>query len=337
MGIISYLTRRLIFFIPVLIGVTLITFTISHLVPGDPAVMMAGPKAKPEVVNKIRDDLGLNKPTHIQYLIYIKQLSKGDLGDSLHSHRPVLQDIKEYFPATLELTIFSMIITLIIAIPFGVISAKNKDRVPDHLSRFIALVGVATPSFWLGMMLLLIFYLVLGILPGGGRISSAVSAPPTVTGLYVLDSILNGNFQAFLSSLKHLILPSITQAAYSIGLLTRMGRSSMLEVLRQDYIRTARAKGLKEKVVIYKHALKNSLIPVITMVGMSFGYLLGGSVLTETIFSWPGMGRYAVKAITFLDFPAVMGVTVIMALLFVLINLMVDLAYYYVDPRIRLE
>jgi peptide/nickel transport system permease protein len=335
MHLLRYVIRRFVFFIPVLIGVTIITFTITNLVPGDPALMMAGLRAKPEVVEKIREKLGLNKPVFIQYLLYVKQLLKGDLGTSLHSRRPVIKDLKEYFPATLELTLCSMTITLFIAIPFGVVSATMKDRWPDHLSRMFALSGVAMPSFWLGLMLLMVFYVFLGILPGGGRVSTNMSIPMKLTGMYTIDSLLTGNFSLFWDCLKHLMLPAITQAAYTIGLLTRIGRSSMLEVLRQDYVMTARAKGLSQYVVLYKHALKNAFIPVITMLGISFGYLLGGSVLIESTFSWPGMGRYAVRAITFLDFPAVMGVTVVIAFLFVLINLFVDFLYYLIDPRIR--
>lgn len=337
MNLFHYIFRRCLFFIPVIIGVTLITFTISHVVPGDPALMMAGLRAKPEVVENLREKLGLNKPVLTQYFIYLKQLVQGDFGNSLHSHRPVIKDLKEYFPATLELTLFSALIALVIAIPFGVISATMKDRWPDHISRLIALSGVAMPSFWLGLMLLMVFYVLLGILPGGGRISTNMTAPNHITGLYTLDALFMGNLPLFWDTLKHLLLPGTTQSAYIIGVLTRISRSTMLEVLRQDYIMTAHAKGLAGYIVIYKHALKNAFIPVVTMLGMCFGALLGGSILIESIFSWPGMGRYAVKAITFLDFPAVMGVTVVIAFLFVIINLLVDFLYYFLDPRIRYD
>lgn len=215
MNLITYVLRRFLFFIPVIIGVTLITFTISHLVPGDPALMMAGLRAKPEVVAKLREKLGLNKPVFIQYLLYIKQLLKGDFGTSLHSHRPVSKDLKEYFPATLELTLSSMAITLLIAIPLGVTSATMKDKWPDHISRMFALSGVAMPSFWLGLMLLMVFYVFLGILPGGGRVSTNLSIPAKITGMYTIDSLLTGNFSLFWDCLKHLILPAITQAAYT--------------------------------------------------------------------------------------------------------------------------
>ncbi len=337
MRILNYILRRLAFMVVVLFGVSIITFTITMVIPGDPALMMAGPRARPEVVANLRDKLGLNDPLHIQYTRYIGNLLQGDLGMSIHSHREVLADLTDYFPATFELTSVAIAVSVLIGIPLGVLSAVRQNQWPDHISRFFALVGVAMPSFWLGLILMLVFYLYLDWFPGGGRLSTGVTAPGTITGLYLVDSLLQGNWQAFVDAVRHLVLPVVTEAMVTVGMITRITRSSMLEVLREEYVTTARAKGLAQRTVFFKHALKNAILPVVTMLGMMYGYALAGSVLVETVFSWPGMGRYAVRAITFLDFPAVMGVTLWIALLYVTINLVVDIAYFYIDPRVRFD
>jgi ABC-type dipeptide/oligopeptide/nickel transport system permease component len=332
-----YILKRLLLMIPILIGISILTFFISNTIPGDPARLAAGPKADAEVIEQLREDMGLNDPVYVQYFRYMQNLLKGDLGNSNYSHQPVIEDIKQYFPATLELTLFSMFITVLIGIPLGIISANKKDKLPDQLARLVALVGVAMPAFWLGIIFLLFFYLQLGVLPGSGRLDTGLTPPETITGMYTIDALLTGNWAVFQSALIHLILPGITQAAVTIGMITRMTRSSMLEVLSSDYIRTAYAKGGSEKRVLYGHALRNGMMPILTLLGMTFGHSLGGSVLVESVFSWPGLGKYAVNAITYLDFPAVMAVTILIAVLFIIVNLIIDIFYQVIDPRLNYD
>lgn len=337
MDTLRYIRKRLILMIPILIGISILTFVISNTIPGDPARLILGPKATPEGIEHLREQMGLNDPLYVQYGRYIGGIVQGDLGDSTYSQQPVIHDLKRYFPATLELTLFSMFITLLIGIPFGVISASKKDKIADQFTRLMALIGVAMPAFWLGLLLLLFFYLKLGVLPGSGRIDNGISSPETITGMYTIDALLTGNMVVFKSAVIHLILPGITQAAITIGMITRMTRSSMLEVLTSDYIRTAKAKGGSENRVLYGHALRNGFMPVLTLLGMTFGHSLGGSVLVESVFSWPGLGKYAVNAITYLDFPAVMGVTLLIAFLFIIVNLIIDILYYFIDPRLKYD
>lgn len=329
--------RRLALLIPVLIGVTLLTFVVSQAVPGDPAQMVAGAQAKPEIIKAVREKLGLDRPWPTRYLLYLKSLVHGDLGTSLQTQRPVTKDLVTYFPATFELATIAVILAFGLGVPFGIISAYRKDRWPDHVSRVFALGGVAVPPFWLGMMLMLLFYMTLGILPGDGRLSILTTPPTRITGLFLIDSLLAGQPGTFLEALSHLILPAVTLSAALIGIVTRITRSSMLEALAKDYVRTARSKGLTERVVVYRHALRNALLPVVTVMSMIYGNALAGSVLVESIFSWPGMGTYAVRAIQMLDFPAVMGFTVFIAILYVLVNLVVDVLYFYIDPRIKIS
>jgi len=329
----QYIIRRLILLIPVVIGVTLITFTISHVIPANPARAWAGEKAPQEVVERIKERYHLNDPLYLQYYYYISDLLRGDWGYSHSEHRPVLNCLVDYFPATFELTLWSMIIAIPLGIYFGVLSAVKRNKLPDHLSRVFALSGVSMPIFWLGLLLILIFYTYLGVLPASGR---GMEPEHVYTGLYILDSILSLDFYAFIDNIRHIILPAIALSYAYLAVIMRMTRSSMLEVLRLDYIKTARAKGLPNKIVIYRHALRNALIPTLTISGLSFAWLLGGAVLTETIFSWPGMGRYAYAAITSVDFPAIVGFTFLMAIIFVIVNLIVDILYAYLDPRIRL-
>ncbi|MFQ6087333.1 MAG: ABC transporter permease [Candidatus Methanofastidiosia archaeon] len=336
----DYILRRLLLLIPVMFGVTLITFFLSHVIPADPAAAWAGgPKASETAIENIREAYHLNDPLYVQYLIYLKGILKGDLGYSPVTHRPVLKELKDYFPATMELTIFSMLLAIVIGIPTGVISAVKKDKPMDHFTRIFALLGVSIPIFWLGLLLQLTFYFKLGWLPDpGGRVNDFVIMKyplKKITKLYLVDSLIAGNWPIFVDTLKHLIMPAIALSYASTAIITRMTRSSMLEVLGQDYIRTARAGGLSERVVIYKHALRNALIPTTTVIGLSFAGLLGGAVLTETVFYWPGMGRYVVNALTTLDFPTIMGFVVIIAVIFVTANLIVDIIYAFLDPRIR--
>ena len=340
MSLQGYVVRRIFLLIPVLLGITVITFAISHLIPGNPAALALGPHAHKEQIIAYRHELGLDKPVYVQYWIYLKGLLHGDFGQSLTTHRPVGEDLKEYFPATFELTLVAMIITVILGIPLGITSAARRNRWQDHVSRIFSLTGVSIPIFWLGLLLQMIFSFYLGWLPMNGRVDTQIMAAHPlhyITGLYTVDSLLTGNWPVLVSCLKHLILPSFTLSYASLAIVTRMVRSSMLEVMGQDYIRTARSKGVRETLVIYKHSLRNALIPAVTVIGLTFGMLLGGAFLTEVIFSWPGLGRYAVGTITSLDFPAIMGVTLITAIAYVTANLLVDILYAILDPRIKYE
>ncbi|MBI4639142.1 MAG: ABC transporter permease [Candidatus Tectomicrobia bacterium] len=334
MKLYQYILKRLVLLIGVLIGVSLMTFTISHMVPGDPVRAMAGMDASKEAIERIRQEYGLDKPAYQQYFIYMRNLLRGDLGMSIHTRRPVLDDIKDYLPATAELASVSLLLTILVGIPLGVFSAVRKDKLFDHCSRMVALIGVAAPSFWLALILQLIFYRLLGWLPYGGRINDAVDPPTAITQFYLIDSLLTWNIPAFASSLHHIILPAFVLSFSGLASIVRIQRASMLEVFGREYIKTARAKGLREWKVIYKHALKNAMIPVTTIIGLRFGGMLGGSFIVEWIFSWPGMGYYGTTSITALDFTAIMGVALILSVTYVIANLIVDILYTMLDPRI---
>lgn len=337
-----YVVRRLLLLIPVLLGVTLITFTIGFVIPVDPVRAWLGQHPSTGEAQAVRHELGLDLPWYVQYGLYLNRLVHFDLGKSpSEGFRPISQDLGIRFPATMELAIYATAFSVLMGIPTGMISAVKRDKIPDHVTRVFALIGTSIPVFWLAIMLLLVFYgnLQIPFFTPGERISStyagAVADGPT--GLYTLDAVLHGNVPAFFDAVGHLILPSFCLAYISMALITRMMRSSMLEVLNQDYIKAARAKGLAERVVIRKHAMRNALIPTTTVVGLSFGGLLGGAVLTETVFAWPGMGVWSTRLLLALDFTGIMAVTVITALLYVFSNLVVDVIYAYLDPRIRLD
>jgi len=333
--VITVIIQRLKFLILVVFGVSLITFTISHLIPGDPARLIAGERAPDNVVERIRADLGLDAPLPVQYWRYIRAVAQGDLGTSIRTRRPVWQDIRIFFPATMELAACALIFAAAVGIPLGVASAVWKNSLLDHFVRLLAVSGISTPAFWLGLLLILLFYRHLQWLPGGGRIDPALPLPPSRTGFLLIDSLLAGDGKAFVSALRYLALPTITLGLVHLGIVARQIRSAMLEVLTQEYIRTARANGLSGFHVIFVHALPNALIPSITVMGWALGDLLYGAVLTETVFAWPGMGSYVVESIQSLDFPAIMGFTLIVSVAYVLVNLAVDLAYMLIDPRIR--
>jgi len=338
---IVYLFRRLFYALFVLLGVITIVFLISHLVPGDPTLALVGPSAPRDIIEGMRTKFGLDRPLLAQYLYYLKNLVlEQDLGFSIQNQRPVAEDIWRYFPATFELVTVAMFFAVLIAIPLGVLSAVKKDRWEDHLSRLIALSGISMPVFWLGLLLQLLFAYYLGWTPLHGRVLLDVVArhPVTpVTGFMTLDALLKGNWIVFFDSIKHFILPGITLSYPSIALIARMTRSSMLEVMNLDYIRAAIALGIPRWRVIFKHALPNAIIPTLTIIGMAYSYLLGGTVLVETIFDWPGLGLYAVNGIFALDYPAIVGVTLIFGFFRVIINLLVDFCYFFLDPRITLE
>ncbi len=330
----QYLIRRIILMVPLLIGVSLITFTVSHLVPGDPARLAAGLHASPETVEAMRHRLGLDKPLPVQYYLYMMRLLHGDLGTSIMTRRPVIKDIMIRWPGTIELTTAAMSIIIILGIPLGVISATHRDKLIDHASRIFSLLGVSMPSFWLALILQLIFCKYLKIFPVGYRIDPAIGLR-RITGFNVLDSLLTLNFPALVNSIWHMILPAFTLGFQGIATVQRLLRSNMLDSLTQDYVKLAKAKGMPERIVIYKHVLRNSMIPVVTVLALMFGGMLGGTFIIETIFSWQGLGRYGASAIINLDFPAIMGVTLIYAVIFAVANLVVDILYAYLDPRIR--
>jgi len=320
--------------VPVLIGVSILSFSLIHLAPGDPAITMAGEHASPQIINAIREKYGLDKPLITQYWIWLKQVLRGDLGRSIVSNEFVAIEILERFPNTVELTIFSMMFAVVIGSIAGIISASRQYSVFDYSFMGVALFGVSMPVFWLGIMLMMIFGVYLRWLPISGRISMMISFQ-RITGFYLLDSIITGNFAAFISILRYLILPSIALSTIPMATIARVTRSSMLEVLRQDFVRTERAKGLSERMVIYKHAVRNAMIPVITVIGLNFGLLLAGAILTETVFSWPGIGRYVVNAVNMRDYPVVQGCVLFFASMFVIVNLITDIIYVYIDPRIH--
>ena len=330
-----YITKRLLMLIPVLLGVSIIVFSLIRLAPGDPAIAIAGEHASIQTLEAIREKYGLDKPLPIQYWIWLKDALRGDMGRSIVSNEYVTKEIMERFPNTFELTMFAMIFAVVIGSIAGIISASKQYSALDYTTMGLALFGVSIPVFWLGIMMMMIFGVYLGWLPIGGRIDSIISFQ-RITGFYLLDSLITGNFEAFISSLRHLILPSVALSTIPMATIARVTRSSMLEVLRQDFIRTERAKGLSERMVIYKHAVRNAMIPVVTVIGFNFGKLLSGAILTETVFFWPGIGRYVVSTIGLRDYPAVQGCVLFFAFMFVIVNLITDILYVYIDPRIKI-
>jgi peptide/nickel transport system permease protein len=330
----SYVTRRLLMTIPVLIGMTIIVFSIIHAIPGDPALTILGERANEESIERLREELGLNNPWYVQYGIYLMNLVQGDLGVSLKTKVPITEEIFPFLAATMELTMVSLIIAVFVGVNAGIISAWKQSSWFDYMSMLIALIGVSMPIFWLGLMEQWIFAQKLHWLPSIGRYNPREPIE-AITNLYVIDTMIAGNWKGLWDVIKHLILPGIALGTIPMALIARITRSSMLEVMRSDYVRTAKAKGLRDAIVVYKHALKNAFIPILTVIGLQMGLLLGGAVLTETIFGWPGVGRYIYDAISFRDYPVIQSGIFIIALIFVFINLIVDLLYAYVDPRIN--
>ncbi len=330
-----YILKRLAWMLFVLFGVMTLVFLISHAIPADPVAAMLGGHAPPELIEKVKVKWNLDKPLYDQYLIYIWRLFHGDLGISISTGNPVSEDLIHFFPATLELATSATILSIIFGISLGIISAVKSGGSADHLSRISALVGISMPVFWLGLLMLLLFYYLLEWLPGAGQLPYYMTRPPRVTGLITIDSLLAGRSDAFICALRHLVLPSFALSFFGIAAISRITRSSMLDVLREEYVKTARAKGLREGIVIMKHALKNAMLPVTTITGITYGRLLEGSVITETIFAWPGLGRYATNAFLSIDFPAVVGSTVLIALLYAVTNLIVDISYAFLNPKIR--
>lgn len=336
MNLLTYILRRLVLMVPLLIGITLIAFAISHAVPSDPITANLGQKAMsdPTIVAAFRAEWGLDKSVPEQYVTYLGNLLQGDLGRSIKSRRPVVQDLGAYLPATIELATAAIIVGVLAGILFGIISAVRRNSWIDQIVRVISLLGVSVPVFWLALVMLYVFYARLGWTAGPGRLDAGMKPPPRLTGFYTLDALAAGDMRTLGNALRHLILPALVLGSYTTGLITRVTRSSMLEVLGQNYVRVAEAKGLRETTVIMRHALRNALIPILTVIGSSYGGLLAGAVLTENIFAWPGIGQYAFRASTSLDFPAIMGVSMLIALIFVIVNLITDLLYFVLDPRL---
>jgi peptide/nickel transport system permease protein len=321
----------------VLLGVSVLTFFIAHIVPADPVLAALGQHAREEQIQAYRRAYGLDRPVVMQYVVYMGRLMRGDFGVSIRTRRPVAEDLREFLPATLELGGAAWLVALALGIPAGILSAIFKDRIFDHLSRIAALIGASMPVFWLGLLLLGYFYFRLRWLPGPGRLDITLSPPPERTGLLLVDALLARDATALVNGLRHLVLPAVTLGLFSTAVVARMTRSAMLEVLLQDYIRTAKAKGLPVPRVLLVHAFRNAMIPTLTIIGISFGSLLSGAVLTETVFAWPGLGRYATTSAISLDFPAVMGVTIVAAVVYSIINLIMDLLYVRLDPRVRYD
>ena len=332
-----FLARRLLLGVLVLFGVVTITFLLTRVIPSDPAAKWAGARATQEQIAATRVELGLDRPLAVQYLRYVADLLRGDLGRSLRSHQPITEELKNYLPATLELVLLSTVFAVFVGIPLGVLSAKRKDKLADHICRFFSVGAVSLPTFWVGLFLQLIFYTWLGWLPLGERVSFQVALThgvPNITGFIIVDSLVTGNFAVMRDALAHIVLPGITVALYPIGLVARMTRSSLLEILGEDYIGAARSYAIPERKVLWSYALKNSLGPTSTVVTLSVGYTLVNTFLIEAIFSWPGVGMYISDSVTSLDYPSIMGVTIVSAIAYVALNLVADIIVA-LDPRIR--
>ncbi|MFW5664232.1 MAG: ABC transporter permease [Coleofasciculus sp.] len=331
-----YIIKHLLNLLPVLLGITLLVFLFLHLIPGDPATVLLGERATPEQVEALREQLGLNQPLPLQYLTFLNNLLHLDFGTSIISGIPIIDEIKTRFPATFELSLAAMIVAVILGIPAGVLAAVYKNRPADNVTMIGSLLGVSMPVYWLGLLLIYLFAITLNWFPPSGRISieAGLTFQP-ITGFYLLDAILQFDINLLQDVLAHLILPALTLGTIPLAILARITRSSLLDVLSQDYIRTARAKGIPEHWVIIRHGLKNALLPVVTIIGLQFGTLLGGAILTETIFSWPGIGSWIYEGILARDYPIVQGGVVVISIIFVLVNLVVDISYALVDPRIK--
>lgn len=312
-------------------------FTVSHVIPADPVRAAAGPKASPEELEFIRHELGFDQPLHIQYLIYMSNLFKGDLGRSIVTLRPVTSDLADRLPATLELAFFSILTTIAVGVALGILSAVKRNKVVDHLVRVVSLGGISMPSFWLGLIFQMVFFLRLGWLPGGERLDLGLTPPTHITGLYVLDSVITGNLVTLGNSLWHLVGPVVSESAIGVASVIRMMRAGMLDELTKDYVTMLRSAGLSERLITYKYVLKNSLVPCVTLIGVMFGGMLGGSFIIESIFSWPGVGRYGTEALLNLDFQPIMSITLIMGVMYSLSNLFVDVIYAFLNPKVRLD
>ncbi len=328
--------QRITTVIPVVMLAVTIVFFISRLIPGDPARLIAGQFATEEQVQQIREEYNLDKPIPVQYLLYLRDTLRGDFGISMHTRRPVMEDIKKFYPATIELAAVSIFLVIVIGVPLGVISAVRKDKLLDHFARFLALGGVAAPVFWVGILLQLFLFYKLGLLPVGGRLSYGIAAPQHLTGLYILDSLLTMNWKAFWDAIHHIILPATLMTISSMSSVLRQTRSEMLNVLKEDYVIFHTAYGLADRMIIYKYALRNALTPTVSVLGLVFGLLLSRAFLVEVVCSWPGIGRYVALAVLSSDFPAIVGATLIIAFSYAMVNLIVDIVYMLLNPKVRI-
>jgi peptide/nickel transport system permease protein len=331
-----FVLKKMLTMFLILIGLTVIVFFIAFSLPADPAMAFLGPGATPEALAAVRKQFGLDKPLPEQYLIYMNNLLHGNLGISIQTHNSVLEDITTRFPATVELAIAAILIAVTLGITIGVVSAVKRDTKLDHALRIFSISGVSLPSFFVALIFLYVFYFLLGWAPGGGRIDPGIGLK-TVTGLYILDSLITLNWPALVSCLQHIILPAFSLALLSLSQIARMTRSSMLEALGQDYMKTAKAKGLKGSQVLISHALRNALLPAVTIIGLTFGSLLSGSVLVEYVYRWPGLGFYVTNSILTTDFPAIIGATMLISAVYISVNTAVDLLYTIIDPRVKVD
>jgi peptide/nickel transport system permease protein len=338
--LLRYVARRLSLALIALFGVVLVAFLIAHTIPADPLAMVISEMASkdPAIRAMYMRRWGLDRPLPEQFAVYVANVLRGDLGESFTTRRPVLQDLKQFLPATVELSVAAILISVVFGVPLGVAAALYRNRAVDHVTRIVSLVGSASPIFWTGLVALYVFYYLLELAPGPGRLDSHLTVPRGgATGFLLVDTLVAGQWEVLASALRHLVLPACVLGWFVMGIVARITRSALLEVLDTDYVRTARAKGLSEGFVVGLHALRNALIPVVTITGLNFAGVLSGAVLTETVFSWPGIGRYVVNASTRLDYPAILGVTMLTAVIYILVNLAVDLLYGLLDPRIRVQ
>jgi peptide/nickel transport system permease protein len=335
----GFLLRRIAAGLVLVVGITLVAFILTHLVPGDPAAANLGQRAiaDPAAVAAFNHKYGLDKPVPQQYLIYLGHLVRGDLGTSEQSHRAVTTDLRHYVPATIELAVFAILFCVVFGVALGVVAAVRRGHVIDGVLRVLSLIGVSVPTFWLALLAFYLFFYRLGWFPGGGRLTPGVTPPRTITGLYTVDALLTGKWALANDALDHLILPSLVLGVYTIGLILRFTRASVLEIMGNDYVRAARAKGLREWTVIRRHVMRPALVSIATVFGVAFGSLLSGTVLVESIYSWPGIGQYAFNSAVNLDLPAIMGVSMVVAVIYIVINLLVDVFYSVLDPRIELR
>jgi len=337
MGLSHYILRRVVLIIPMLLGITLVMFILYNLTRVDPIVMIVGERQlnNPAIVDAARERWGLNRPPWEQYLAYISNYAQGDLGLSFLTRRPVINDLMLYLPATIELSFVSLLFAVGIGIPAGVLAGVRKGSLFDRFTWTVSLLNASLPPFWTGLVVLFVFYYHLGIMPGPGRLDPRMAAPLEVTRLYTVDALLAGNWPAFWSALHHLVLPAFILGSFTLAIIMRVTRAAIIDEMRNDYIRTARSKGLSERGVIINHAMRNVVIPLITILGLAFAGLLGGAVMTETVFDWPGIGTYLVKAASALDYPAIQGGTLLIAIIYIIVNLAVDILYGVLDPRVR--
>ncbi len=337
MSLLAYVVRRLLLAIPMLFGISLALFVIYNIVQVDPLVMIVGERAmdNPEIVQAAIQHWGLDKPVWQQYLVYAGNLLQGDLGLSFLTRRPVLEDLLLYLPATVELAISSLLFATVLGIPLGVIAGVRYGSKLDRGVWIVSLLNASLPPFWSGLIFLFVFYYHLGVMPGPGRLAPRMASPAHITGLLTVDSLLTGNWEALASALHHLVLPTVILGGFTLALVLRVTRSAIIEEMRKDYIRTARGKGLPESRVVVRHALRNVFIPLVTILGLAFASLLSGAVMTETVFDWPGLGQYLVRAASNLDYPAIQGGTLLIAAVYIIVNMTVDILYGFLDPRVR--